>query len=126
MSDRFLEPHARSTGSAVVARLLIGTALFLAGAVALTFTTRFVPWSLWQLMWPLGVLTAGALLIGYGGRNMLVAGLVLVALGGFFLIGVVGALVWWAARILWPFALIFAGVAILTNGFRGLVGRDTG
>lgn len=108
----------------MTSRLLIGGGLVVVGLIALTQTTRFVPWTLWRSFWPLGLIAAGVLLIGYGGRNMLVAGLVLTVIGGFFLIGVAWMLAWWAIGMLWPFALIFAGVAIVTNGLRGLARPD--
>jgi hypothetical protein len=124
MSEGASRWPVKVTGAPGLAHILIGGALFVIGCFALAQTTRFVPWSLWQLAWPLGVAAAGALLVGYGGRKMLIAGVALTVVGALFMVGVIGSLVWWLVRIGWPFALIFAGLAILTNGLRGLAGHD--
>jgi hypothetical protein len=124
MANLSLDRWRSSSTSPVLTRLLIGGGLVAFGLVALAQTTRFVPLNLWRMAWPLGVIAAGVLLIGYGGRSMLIAGLVLTVVGAFFLIGVAWTLAWWAIGLLWPFALIFAGVAIVTNGLRGLARPD--
>jgi hypothetical protein len=113
MDNRFLEKVNPQAGPPAVQRLLIGGGLVVVGLLALTQTTRYLPFWRWQSFWPLGLVIAGVLLIGYGGRNMLIAGLALTALGGLFLIGTLWSILWWAAAVLWPFALIFAGAAIL-------------
>jgi hypothetical protein len=126
MSDRLIEryrlaarPKAwRGAGASVAQRLLIGGGLLAFGLVALTQTARFVPWSLWGLVWPLGIVAAGVLLLAYGGRNTVIAGFALVAVGGLFLIGAAWSLFWLAATVLWPLAPILAGLAILIAGLR--------
>jgi hypothetical protein len=112
-----------SAGSRVLTRLLVGGGLIAFGVLALTQTTRFVPWSLWRSFWPLGIVAAGVLLLALGGRNAVIAGVILTGIGGLFLIGTIGMLLWWAATVLWPLALIIAGVLIAGAGLRALRGE---
>lgn len=125
MTERWVD-RVRSRSSAgprVLTRLMVGGGMIALGVLALTQTTRFVPWSLWRAFWPLGMVAAGVLLLALGGRNAVIAGLVLTGIGGLFLIGTLGMLLWWAATVLWPLALVIAGVWIVGAGLRGLRGE---
>lgn len=54
----------------------------------------------------------------YGRRGGIVVGLVLVALGAWFLLQNVGLLTWWRWDLFWPALLIVLGLALLVRRFR--------
>jgi phage shock protein C len=54
----------------------------------------------------------------YGRRGGIVVGLVLVALGAWFLLQNLGLLLWWRWDLFWPAVLIVLGLALLVRRFR--------
>jgi hypothetical protein len=93
--------------------LLWGVLLVLLGLVFLLNNFHLVPVGLWQ-WWPLPVLGAGLLLLGRGAARRqgasLVAGMVLAALGVFWLLDNLGRV---DERLFVPVLLIALGVGLL-------------
>jgi predicted membrane protein len=96
---------------------MLGIIVILAGLALLLFNTGFLPYYFRHVLisWPMLLIAIGV--VSFIGRENRVPGIILIVIGGFFLIPRVFDLDFNFAQLFWPLILICVGVLILFRKF---------